>query len=152
MYWLTAAFHLEKESTMKKNDKEKNITILGKETVFDGVLQFNDVLHIQGSFFGAIDSTGFLLIEKNSVCKTEYIKAESIIIEGTVYGTLTAADRIEMKTGSAVYGDITAARIKIADGVAFEGAVNMIKDASFVENSLFSMQSEQLKEKLRDAE
>ena len=137
---------------MKKNDKEKNITILGKETVFDGVLQFSDVLHIQGSFLGSIDSTGFLLIEKTSVCKTKYIKAESIIIEGTVYGALTAADRIEMKTGSAVYGDVTAARIKIADGVAFEGAVHMIKDESFIENSLFSMQSEQLKERLRDTE
>ncbi len=133
---------------MKKNEKERKLTVLGKETVFEGMLQFTEDLHIQGAFSGAIDAQGFLLIEKDAVCKTNYIKAASITVEGTVYGSLTAADRIEMKAGSAVYGDITAARIKIADDVSFEGAVNMIRDTSLAENSLFSMQTNQLKQKL----
>ncbi len=134
---------------MKKNNNERKLTVLGKETALEGMLQFTDDLHILGSFSGAIDAKGFLLVGKDAVCKTDYIKAASIIIEGTVHGTLTAADRIEMKPGCAVYGDITASRIKIADDVLFEGAVTMIQDTALVENSLFSIQTSQLKQKLQ---
>ena len=134
---------------MKKIDKEKKLTVLGKETVFDGFLKFTEDLHIQGSFSGAIDAQGFLLIEKGAVCRTQYIRAASIIIEGTVYGSVTAADKIELRTGSMVRGDVRAARIKIADGVSFEGAVHMIQDTAGAENSLFSLQPDQLKQKLR---
>ena len=136
---------------MKKIDKEKKLTVLGKETVFDGFLKFTEDLHIQGAFSGAIDAQGFLLIEKGAVCKTQYIRAASIIIEGTVYGSITAADKIELRTGSVVRGDVRAARIKIADGVSFEGAVHMIRDAAGAENSLFSLQPDQLKQKLRSS-
>ena len=134
---------------MKKIDKEKNLTVLGKETAFDGLLKFTDDLHIQGTFSGSIDAQGFLVIGKTAVCKTQYIKADSIIVEGTVYGSLTAADRIEMRTGCAVHGDISAARIKIADGVSFEGAVQMVRDTSGIDGNVFSMQPDQLKQKLR---
>ena len=134
---------------MKKIDKEKKLTVLGKETVFDGLLKFTEDLHIQGVFSGAIDAQGFLLIEKGAVCRTQYIRAASIIVEGTVYGSLTAADKIEMKTGSVVHGNVRAARIKIADGVSFEGSVQMIRDASAVDTNLFSAHPDQLKQKLR---
>ena len=112
-------------------------------------MKFSEDLHIQGTFSGAIDAQGFLLIEKGAVCKTQYIRAASIVIEGTVYGSLTAADKIEMKVGSVVHGDVHAARIKIADGVSFEGAVHMIRDNAGVDGNLFSMHPEQLKQKLR---
>ncbi|MGP1576253.1 MAG: bactofilin family protein [Treponema sp.] len=134
---------------MKKIYKEKKLTVLGKETSFEGLLNFTDDLHILGTFSGAIDAQGVLVIGKEAVCKTQYIRAASIIIEGTVHGTLTAADRVEMKSGSTVHGNVTAARIKIADGVAFEGAVRMIRDSAITENNLFSMQPAQLKENLR---
>jgi len=134
---------------MRKIDREKKLTVLGKETVFDGLLKFSEDLHIQGRFSGAIDAQGFLLIEKGAVCKTQYIRAASIIIEGTVYGSLTAADKIEMRAGSVVHGNVRAARIKIADDVSFEGAVEMIRDTAALDNNLFSMSPDQIKQKLR---
>jgi len=134
---------------MKKINKEKKITVLGKGTVFNGFLKFTEDLHIQGSFSGAIDAQGFLLIEKGAVCKTQYIRAASIIIEGTVYGSLTAADKIEMKSGSIVHGDVRAVHIKIADDVSFEGAVHMIRDTAAIDGNIFSMHTDQFKQKLR---
>lgn len=37
---------------MKRGNKhrEKNITVLGKETVFDGVMKFSESLQIEGKF------------------------------------------------------------------------------------------------------
>nr|WP_314992929.1 polymer-forming cytoskeletal protein [uncultured Treponema sp.] len=134
---------------MRKADKEKKLTVLGKETVFGGFLKFTEDLHIQGSFSGAIDAQGFLLIEKTAECRVQYIRAASIIVEGTVYGSLTAADKIEMKPGCVIRGDVRAARIKIADGVSFEGAVQMLRDTSGIEENIFSTHPNQLKQKLR---
>jgi len=133
---------------MRKINKEKKLTVLGKETEFDGFLKFTEDLHIQGTFSGAIDAQGSLLIEKGALCKTRSIKAASIIVEGTVYGSLTAADKIEMRSGSVVRGDVRAARVKIADGVSFEGSVHMIGDTSGLDVNLFSMYPKQLKQKL----
>lgn len=133
---------------MKKIDREGRTTVLGKETAFDGFLKFTDNLRIQGAFSGSIDADGFLWIEKSAVCKTQYIKAASIIVEGVVHGQLTAADKIEIRAGSVVRGDLHAARIKIADGVSFEGAVEMMRDDAELGGTLFAMPPEQLKQKL----
>ena len=135
---------------MKKKNKgrERPVTILGKETVFDGVLKFSDTLRIDGKFSGAIDAQGALIVSKGAECRVQYARAASVV-EGSVIGAITAADKIELKPESSVRGDITAGRIKIADKVLFEGSVKMIQSSGFAEKNLFSIQSDQLKDQLR---
>ena len=58
-YRLGTGYTELQENCMKKIDKEKKLTVLGKETVFDGFLKFTEDLHIQGTFSGAIDAQGF---------------------------------------------------------------------------------------------
>ncbi len=136
---------------MKKKNKgrERPVTILGKETVFDGVLKFSDTLRIDGKFSGAIDAQGALIVSKGAECRVQYARAASVVVEGSVIGAITAADKIELKPESSVRGDITAGRIKIADKVLFEGSVKMIQSSGFAEKNLFSIQSDQLKDQLR---
>lgn len=136
---------------MKKNNRhrEKPTTILGKETYFEGILKFSETLRIDGKFSGAIDAQGVLVISKNAECRVQYVKAASIIVEGSVAGSLSAADRIELKPDCSVRGDLTANRIKIEDKVSFEGAVKMIQNNNFAEKNLFSIKPEQLKEQFR---
>lgn len=135
---------------MKLNNKykEKNITVLGKETVFDGVMKFSESLQIEGKFIGAIDAQGSLYISKNADCRVQYVKAASIVVEGAVVGSLSAADKVDLKSGCSVKGNITAGRLRIADKVSFEGAVKMVKNNSFSEKNFFSIKSDQLKEQL----
>ena len=134
---------------MKRNKyKEKNITVLGKETIFDGVMKFSEALQIEGKFIGAIDSHGSLHISKSADCRVQYVKAASITVEGSVVGSLSAADKVDLKSGCSVKGDISAGKLRIADKVSFEGAVRMIKNNSFPEKNFFSIKSDQLKEQL----
>ncbi len=134
---------------MKRNKyKEKNITVLGKETIFDGVMKFSEALQIEGKFIGAIDSQGSLHISKSADCRVQYVKAASITVEGSVVGSLSAADKVDLKSGCSVKGDISAGKLRIADKVSFEGAVRMIKNNSFPEKNFFSIKSDQLKEQL----
>ncbi len=130
-----------------EKDKERDITVFGEKTKFRGVLRFTEELHIAGIFDGTIDAQGALIIKKGASCTVDYIKAASIILEGSVQGDLTAGDRIEMRTGSSVRGNVSASRLRIADGVAFEGSVEMIRANSDID--LFSTRSEVLKKQIR---
>ncbi len=103
-------------------------TILGTETGFSGKLRFRDSLMIRGKFEGEIDAEGFLHIDEGAEVRAGLVRASSIIVGGVVHGDLEAADRIELLPSARVYGRIKTAKLRIADGVIFEGRCEMIRD------------------------
>ena len=130
---------------MKKDEKDRNITILGKETVFSGNLKFDDTLHIEGVFNGTIDAEGELYIGKGASCRVEYIKATSIVVEGEVVGPMFALQDVELKQYSHVEGNIQAKRLKIADDVLFDGEIHMAGNPSALREDVFSLDVDQFK-------
>lgn len=110
--------------------KEGNLTILGTETEFNGVLTCSDNLVITGSFSGTIQSSGSLVVEKTGKCIVDSADADSITIAGTVEGALSARDKIEMYSGSKVTGDIKTSSLRIADNVVFHGNVTMLDEVT----------------------
>jgi cytoskeletal protein CcmA (bactofilin family) len=131
---------------MAKNDDHKGLekisTTLGKETAFNGIMRFKNSLKIDGTFTGEIVSSGFLYIE-NGASVTANIRVGSIVIGGTVKGNVEALEKLEMLTTGKVFGNIRTAKLKIADGVVFEGKCEMIKNPQAV--NIFSGSADQLK-------
>lgn len=123
-----------------------NITALGKQTVFDGTIEFTDNLVILGRFNGTIVSSGNLTVEKGAVCDTDRITAESVVIMGNVTGDIFARERVELCKGSRVKGNITSARIRIAEEVEYEGRITMLDEEPAAD--LFSVASEDFKKSL----
>ncbi|HUZ17743.1 MAG TPA: polymer-forming cytoskeletal protein [Spirochaetia bacterium] len=121
---------------------EKIVTTLGKETVFTGTMRFSKSLKIDGRFDGEIISTGFLYIEEGAEIRAN-IKVKSLVIGGVVHGNIEATEKLEMLSSGQVYGNVRTAKLKIADGVIFEGKCEMIKDAESVD--IFSGSAEKLK-------
>ena len=112
---------------MAEKEEKRNITIFGEETEFDGVLEFKDRLVITGKFYGKILAPGGdLAIDKNAVCKVDTIDANSIVVSGNVNGNMNASERIEICSGSTVVGNLTTARIRIANNVDFSGEITML--------------------------
>ncbi len=113
----------------RKGDSEYLITTtLGAETGFVGTLRFSDSLRIKGTFEGEIDATGRLYIDVDARVQARRIVATSVVIGGTVRGDIEAPDRVEMLPTAKVYGNVKTARLRIADGVIFEGSCEMIRD------------------------
>lgn len=133
---------------MKNTEKEKNTTVLGKETVFNGLMKFTDNLTIEGNFTGTIDSKGLLHVAKTAVCKVDYIKATAIIVEGAVYGSLNAVGDVDLRSKSAVHGDIAANRLKIADDVSFDGVIHMNESTAASSGDMSSLDVSQLKSEI----
>jgi cytoskeletal protein CcmA (bactofilin family) len=72
---------------------------------------------------------------------------ESLTVQGTVIGAIQAVDKIDMLSGAEVRGDCVAARLRIADGVLFEGRCSMTGAGKEVE--IFSRPTEEIKAELQ---
>lgn len=136
--------------TEKKDRKGENspVVILGKTTNFDGVLRFKETLRIQGRFRGSIEATGALIVDKEAYVEASPISVSSLTVYGTVIGAVHAVDKIDMMSGAVVHGDVKAARLRIADGVQFEGQCSMTGlDRTEVE--IFSRPTAEIKAELQ---
>ena len=129
--------------------KEGALTVFGLETEFTGLLRFKEPLRLRGVFRGTVNATGSLYVDKGAVVEADLISVTSLTVAGTVIGSVVALDRIEMLPGAVVKGDIAAARLRIADGVVFEGQCRMTGISDNV--SIFSRPSDEIKSELQQA-
>ncbi len=101
-------------------------TVFGKDTEFYGELTFKKSIQINGIFEGDISTSGYCVIGESAVVKAN-IKARAVIIMGTVYGNVEAIERLEIQVNGKLHGNIRTSKLKIADGVVFEGKCEMIR-------------------------
>ena len=101
-------------------------TVLAEDTELYGDLSFKKSLQINGYFEGEIVSNDYLVIGEKAVVRAN-IKARHVLLHGTVYGNIEALSFIEIHPNAKLYGNIKTARLKIGDGVVFEGKCEMIK-------------------------
>ena len=102
-------------------------TVFGDTTSFNGVLKFNSSLKIEGKFKGKIISKGHLIIAANAKVRAN-VKAHSIVIAGEIRGDVEAFERLEMLSSGKLYGNIKTKKLKMADGVIFEGSCEMLRN------------------------
>jgi cytoskeletal protein CcmA (bactofilin family) len=136
-------------SKQEENKNESSVVTLGRQTSFNGILKFSQKLCVQGKFKGTIEAseeTGRLVVDKDAVIEADRITVNSLKVQGEVTGNVYAADKVDMMSGAKVKGDVTAARLRIADGVLFEGQCSMIGIDREVE--IFSRPAEEIKAEL----
>lgn len=103
-------------------------TILGPGTSLTGSLRFESSLMIRGRFEGDIDAKGALYIDEGAVITAGKVRAMSIVVAGSVKGDLEAADKVELRSTAQVRGNVKASKLRIADGVIFEGRCEMVRN------------------------
>jgi len=135
---------------IKPDGKKKDsgpVVVFGDSTSFNGFLRFKESLCIQGKFRGTIEASGALIVDKGAVVEADHITVTSLMVYGTVIGAVHASDKIDLFPGAEVRGDLTAARLRIADGVLFEGQCSMTGISKDVE--IFSRPTEEIKAELQ---
>jgi cytoskeletal protein CcmA (bactofilin family) len=133
-------------SKQETRRKEASVVTFGKQTSFNGKLKFHETLLVQGKFKGTIEASGALIVDKDAVVDASRITVSSLTVYGTVIGNIHAIDKVDMMSGATVKGDVTAARLRIADGVLFEGQCSMTSVDKEVE--IFSRPVEEIKAEL----
>jgi cytoskeletal protein CcmA (bactofilin family) len=134
---------------MIKKEKTDNseIVVLGKTTSFTGILKFETTVRIQGSFKGTIEASGALIVDKDATVEADHITVSSLTVYGSISGTVHAVDKVDMMSGAKVHGDVSASRLRIADGVLFEGKCKMTSVEKDVE--IFQRPIEEIKADLQ---
>jgi cytoskeletal protein CcmA (bactofilin family) len=134
---------------MAKRERKDNapIVVLGKSTNFTGILKFASRLRIQGVFKGTIEATGDLIVDKEAIVDADHIIVNSLTVHGQISGTVHASDKVDMMSGAKVHGDVNAAKLRIADGVHFEGKCKMTNIEKDIE--IFHRPTEEIKADLQ---
>jgi len=132
----------------KRRDKNE-VVVLGKTTGFTGLLKFKTTLRIQGNFRGTIEAEGDLIVDKEATVEADHVTVRSLTVYGHISGTVHALNKVDMMSGAKVQGDVTAAKLRIADGVLFEGKCKMTNIEKDIE--IFHRQTEEIKAELQSA-
>ena len=130
-----------------KGRNSEAVVVLGSGTRFNGFLRFKETLCIQGQFNGTIEATGALIVDKGAVVEADRVSVSSLTVYGTVIGEVYAMDKVDMLSGAEVRGNVSATRLRIADGVLFEGQCDMIRGEN--ETEIFSRSTEEIKAELQ---
>jgi cytoskeletal protein CcmA (bactofilin family) len=99
-------------------------SILGPTLYFKGDLSADEDLLIQGRIEGSITHTQRLTVGVQGTVKAN-IRAQLIIVEGTVDGDLQAEKSVIVKDTAKVSGNIYAPTVSIQEGANFSGSIDM---------------------------
>jgi len=103
----------------------RDVVNIGKSVVIKGELNGSEDLTIEGQVEGKIELKDHVLtIGPNGKIKAQ-VFAKALIVLGEVHGNVNATDKVEIRDGGSVDGDIVAPRVAIADGAHFRGSVDM---------------------------
>lgn len=97
---------------------------IGRNIVIEGEITGDEELTLEGTVRGKIAVKAALLVGKTGSVEAE-IEAKKVDLYGTVEGNLTADERVELKQGCRMMGNITSPRVLISDGAVFKGKIDM---------------------------
>ena len=108
-----------------RRQMERDVVNIGKSVVIKGELNGSEDLTIEGHVEGKIELKDHVLtIGPNGKIKAQ-VFAKAVIVLGEVNGNVTATEKVDIRDGGSVDGDIISPRVAIAEGAHFRGSVDM---------------------------
>ncbi len=101
------------------------MTHISKSFVLIGELNSDHDLRFDGTLKGHLYLENATLTLGETATVDADIRAQQVIVQGTVHGSIAAGSRIELAPSAKVSGTLTAERVVIADGATFNGGVDM---------------------------
>ena len=112
----------------------ERVSVLGPTLHFKGELHADEELLIKGRIEGSITHS-----QRVTVCPegtvTANVRAQVIIVEGTVNGDLQAEKSVMVKETAKLRGNITAPNVSIVEGAHFNGGIDMEKKAAAADSA-----------------
>ena len=114
---------------------EGDVVNIGKSVVIKGELNGSEDLTVEGHVEGKIELRDHVLtIGPNGKIKAQ-VFAKAVIVLGEVNGNVTATEKVDIRDGGSVDGDIISPRVAIAEGAHFRGSVDMQKKGGAISAS-----------------
>ena len=99
--------------------------MIEKSLVFKGELSVKEDLTIEGQVEGKVNlGDNVLTIGRSGRVKAQ-VFARVVIVLGTVKGSITATEKINVREMGSVHGDLVTPRLGVAEGASFRGTIDM---------------------------
>jgi cytoskeletal protein CcmA (bactofilin family) len=102
-------------------------TVFGKSMKIIGEVTSDEELYLDGDLDGKLNLRNRLTVGPNSKVNAN-IKAQEIIVFGTIKGNVESESRVSLRAGASIVGDIKTAGIVIEDGAYFKGGIDISKN------------------------
>lgn len=109
-------------------------TRLGKTVKIIGDVSSDEELFLDGDLEGKLDLRNRLTIGPNSKVHAN-IRAQEIVVFGTIKGNVESESRVSLRTGASIVGDIKTAGIVIEDGAYFKGGIDISRGGEGVKTA-----------------
>jgi cytoskeletal protein CcmA (bactofilin family) len=103
---------------------DEHFTFLSKGARFQGVVNFEGTVRVDGMLNGEITTNGTLIVgEQGRIRGT--ILVGTLTVSGHVHATVRASEKIEVLKPGILFGNIQAPRIMIENGACYQGHCEM---------------------------
>ncbi len=104
--------------------KERVTSVLGPGINWKGNLRGSGGVRIEGAFEGDITLRGLIVVGETGRVTCENMRANNVIIAGTVNGCITA-EKLDIRSTGRVWGDVTVVALATEEGAFLRGQVRM---------------------------
>jgi cytoskeletal protein CcmA (bactofilin family) len=101
--------------------------VLGKSVIVKGQIVSCEDLTIDGEVEGAVDLQEHRLTIGPNGNVMASVKARELVVLGTLHGDVETTDKVEIRRGAELVGDIKTTRIAIEDGAYFKGNIDIVR-------------------------
>ena len=101
--------------------------VIGKSVFIKGQISSREDLTIDGEIEGSVELQEHRLTVGPHGKLQAGVKAREVVVLGTVHGNVEASDKIDIRKGAKLVGDIKTARIIIEDGAYFKGSIDIAR-------------------------
>ena len=103
---------------------DAGLSVIASGMKIVGDIESTGVVKIEGLVEGAIRGARQLLLGRQGTVRGD-IRAQEVVIGGSVVGTIVAEERVEIQGTSSVQGDIYTKSIVVLEGGMINGSVRM---------------------------
>ncbi len=99
---------------------DKIDTLIGKDTLFQGVINATGTVRIEGEFKGEIKARGDLVIGDGGKVEAT-VEARNVLISGYLKGNIIASGKVDLAPTAKLFGDMKVKNLLIEEGALFKG-------------------------------
>ncbi len=118
-----------KDGTVREESRgspgaEAMLSIIASGMTVVGDIESAGIIKVDGRIDGSVTGARQVLLGRGGAINGNVV-ADEVVIGGTVHGSLTVRERLELQGTAAVVGDIETRSIVVVEGARIDGSVRM---------------------------
>lgn len=101
-------------------ESQSGVTVIGPDTTIKGEMMAETKARILGRFEGTIEAKGSVEVADKAQCHAD-VNASIVQIDGVMKGNVSASDTVQLNSTARLTGDVTAAKLAVAEGASLDG-------------------------------